>query len=227
MARSNLLKDFVNGSTSIENILLRLKVILTDLEDERILEWVNGELEGYKGDVPNYRILKGIPIGKYVVNCSVQYSNARVPLKGRLSDEDIEKIMTLHVKDSINAISNLLNSDQRNNIKRSVPTEICHSISDLELQIASMFISFSSTQFDGIISAVKSKILEVIMLLEKNFDNIDELDISRQIEEKPMVTEKVIYNIQSIIFGDTTEIDVGNNNKIKGSKIGRFLGLDK
>lgn len=45
MARSQLLKDIVNGKENMESILLRLKVILSDLDSQPIIEWVNGELE--------------------------------------------------------------------------------------------------------------------------------------------------------------------------------------
>jgi hypothetical protein len=65
MSRSQLLKDVVNGNVSIETILLRLKVILSDLNNETIENWVNGELKGFNGakDVPSYRILKGTAFG--------------------------------------------------------------------------------------------------------------------------------------------------------------------
>lgn len=46
MARSNLLKDVISNSISLETILLRLKVILIDLEDNSILEWIDGENKG-------------------------------------------------------------------------------------------------------------------------------------------------------------------------------------
>lgn len=227
MAKSQLLKDFVKNEGNLETILLRLKVILTDLQDETILKWVDGELSGYKDDVPEYRILTGIPIGTFVVNGRVQYTEANVPLSGRMSKEDIETITTMEMTDSINAISNLINSKQKDNIARRIPTEICHSISDYQLQIASMRIAFSSNQLDGIISSVKSKILDVIMLLEKNFENIDELDILSQVEEKPQVTQEVIYHIQQVVFGDSTEIEIGDKNKIKSSSLGKFLGRGK
>lgn len=227
MAKSQLLKDFVKNEGDLETILLRLKVILTDLQDESILAWVNGELSGYKEDVPEYRILVGMPLGTFIVNRRVQYKEANVPLIGRMSNEEIEDIKTLKMTDSINVIINLLKSEQKNNIGRRVPTELCHSISDYQLQIISMRIAFSSNQLDGIVSSVKSKILDIIMLLEKNFENIDELDILSQIEENPRSAQEVIYNIQQVVFGDTTEIEIGDKNKIRESSIGKFFRRGK
>ncbi|MEC1180497.1 hypothetical protein P9B03_18695 [Metasolibacillus meyeri] len=227
MAKSQLLKDFVKNEVSLETILLRLKVILADLQDEVILKWVNGELSGFKEDVPEYRILEGIPKGNFVVNGCAQYTNSNVPLRGRMSKEDIDAITTLEMADSINVIINMLQSEQRNNISRPIPTELCHSISDYELQITGMRIAFSPNQLDGIVSSVKSKILDIILLLEKNFENIDELDILSQIEENPQSAQDVIYNIQQVVFGHTTEIKIGDKNKIKNSGVGSFFRRGK
>lgn len=229
MARSKLLTDLVNGSSSLETILLRLKVILTDLEDEKILDWIKGELEGYKETpVPSYRTLRGIPTGTFIVNYQNQYTNARVPLGSTfLTEELIETIITLEYTDSINTIQNLLNSENRNDLKKSIETELCHNISTQQLQILGMTIDYSSNQIDGIVSVVKSKLVDIIMELEKTFDNIDALDISSQIEENPKVTDQIIYNIQSIVFGDSTEVEIGDGNKIKGSKFGKMFGFGK
>jgi len=54
------LKEIVNGSVSLETILMRLKVILSDLENDTIMSWVRGELEGYSDrPLPSYRIFDG------------------------------------------------------------------------------------------------------------------------------------------------------------------------
>lgn len=70
MARSNLLKDTVSGQVDLENILLRLKVILSDLEDKDILGWIEGELRGYSEEdiAPDYRIITGRAMGTYIVS---------------------------------------------------------------------------------------------------------------------------------------------------------------
>lgn len=223
MARSQLLKDIVSGRERIENILLRLKVILSDLDNDIIMAWVDGELRGYKDDqdIPAYRILRGIPMGTYIVNYSTQYTNSQVPLEALLEKEKIINICTLHFDDSINSIENMINGENHNNIAKPIPTAFCHGISTGNLQIASMNVKFSSNQLDGIVSNVKSKLVEVIMELEKQFDNIEELDIAEQIEDDINKKEAVIYNIEKIIYEGS--IEVGDKNKIKDSRIGNWL----
>lgn len=227
MARSQLLKDVVGGKESIESILLRLKVILSDLDNDSIMNWVEGELKGYKDeyDVPPYRVLKGAPRGTYIINHVAQYSNANVPLRHILSEDLIDKMVTLDVTDSIGALQNILNSENRNHYQKLIPTEFCHTISTMELQITGMTIYYGANQLDAIVSNVKAKLVDVIMELEKQFENLDDLDISDQVEVNREKKEEVVGNIQQIIFDHS--INVGDKNKIGRSMLGHLFGGGK
>jgi len=227
MGRSQLLKDAVSGKENIESILLRLKVILSELlselDNENIINWVNGELQGYKDkeNIPSYRILQGNITGTYFVNTTVKYTDAPVPLEILISKESIAEIRTEKITDGITAIQNILQGENKGNLAFVVPTAYCHAISKDDLQIAGMRVNISSNQLDGIISCVKSKLVEVIMELEKEFKNLDELDIRNQIEKIESVNQ-VIYNIENIIYDES--IKVGDKNKINKSMFGHFWG---
>ncbi|WP_144697732.1 hypothetical protein [Fictibacillus phosphorivorans] len=226
MARSQLLKDIVSGKESIENILLRLKVILSDLDSEPITMWVNGELEGYKGQkeiLPQYRILKGTPTGTFLVNYNFKYTEAPVPVRSLITDDKhYENLITVNITDSISAIQNILNNENRENYAKIIDTDFCHAISTEELQIASMKIRFGSNQLDSVVSKVKSKLIDIVMELEKQFHNLDELDIEKQVEEDKFRRDNVVYNIQNIIYDGS--LKVGDNNKINKSNLGHLLG---
>ncbi|WP_244913531.1 hypothetical protein [Heyndrickxia sporothermodurans] len=223
VARSQLLKDAVSGKVSIENILLRLKVILSDLGNENIMNWVNGELEGYKDkeNIPSYRIFKGNIFGTYVINFRFQYTNSPVPLETLLPIEQVDEIRTIRVFDGIATIQNILQGENMESYGTVIPTAYCHAISTGELQIAGMRVKIASNQLDGIVSRVKSKLVEVIMELEGEFENLDELDIRTQIKMGESA-EQVIYNIESIIYDGS--IKVGDKNKINKSRIGHLWG---
>ncbi|NEU31936.1 hypothetical protein GN156_14275 [bacterium LRH843] len=223
MARSQLLKDAVSGKEGIENILLRLKVILSDLDNESIMNWVNGELEGYKDkdNIPPYRIFKGSITGTYLINFTTKYTNQPVPLEFLIPKEKIEELRAIKMTDSIAAIQNMLQGENKENYGAVIPTAYCHSISTDELQIAGMRLNLASNQLEGIVSRVKSKLVEVIMELEKEFQNLDELDIRTQIEEKKSA-KQVIYNIENIIYDES--IKVGDKNKMNKSIVGHLFG---
>ncbi|MDF9845395.1 MULTISPECIES: hypothetical protein [unclassified Paenibacillus] len=224
MSRSQLLKDLVGGKTSIESILMRLKIIMNDLNNDVIINWINGEFEGYneKSEIPSYRVLKGVPTGTFMVNQSFTYKNSPVPLESLITKDQIDKISTVHIRDGIASIESILSGENRENFAKQVPTAFCHSISNIDLQIAGMIVKISSNQIEGIVSQVKSKLADIIMELEKTFDNLDELDIRPQLNDDVEKKEQVIYNIEKIIYGDS--IEVGDKNKINKSRFGNFFG---
>lgn len=221
MARSQLLKDAISGEVEIENILLRLKVILFDLNSKHIMDWINGELEGYKDleNLPPYRILKGNIIGNYFVNYITKYKDSPVPLEFLIPKEEIEKLRTIKLTDGIATIQNILKGENRERYGVVIPTAFCHAISKDNLQIASMRVNIASNQLEGIILHVKSKLVEIIMELEKEFNNLDELDIRSQIDENESA-KQIIYNIENIIYDES--IKVGDKNKISTSKVGHL-----
>ncbi|PFQ75691.1 hypothetical protein COK15_15140 [Bacillus cereus] len=227
MARSQLLKDLVSGQVSIENILLRLKVILSDLDNDLIMSWIQGELHGYESgeELPAYRILKGSPVGTYLINGHAKYSNAQVPIEAVLGKEMIEQLITVNVKDSIKTLEEILNSESKEKYGKVVPTTICHGISNDDLQIIGMTIKCASNLISGIVSKVKSKLVDIIMELEKQYDNLDEMDIKSQVDEDNSKKEQVILNIEQIIFDES--IKLGDKNKLSRSGIGHWFGWGK
>ena len=63
---------------------------------------------------------------------------------------------------------------------------------------------------------VKTKILETLLFLEKEFGNLDglDIDISTKTEEE---LKSIIQHIQVNLYDNS--IAIGNNNKIKNSNI--------
>ncbi|MGE7931320.1 hypothetical protein [Viridibacillus arvi] len=229
MARSNLLKDVVSSNISLENILLRLKIILSDLEDTGILKWIEGEISGYKesDNVPSYRIIEGRAVGTFFVNQSVKYNNVLVPLNfTKLTEEYIQEMITLNVRDGISTIEKNLNSESRDKLGRPIPTELCHSISTPQLQIVSMDVMYAANDFESITTYVKSKVIDIILTLEKNIsiEAIDTLDISESIDKSPTIKREIVSVIHNLVYNDkSTSVKMGDNNTVSRSKLGSFF----
>lgn len=117
------------------------------------------------------------------MNYKFKYTNAAVPIHSLLNLDEINKLVTLNITDSIAVIQTILNGENRDDYGRVISTSYCHAISVETLQIASMKIMLSANHLDGIVSFVKSKLVEVIMELERQFTNLDDLDIKAQIEK--------------------------------------------
>lgn len=215
MPRSQLLKDLISGRESLENILMRLKVIIADLDDESIMNWVNGEIQGYEGNPPKYRVLRGELFGTYILNGYAQVTG-NVPLPNRLLEETKELLRTVNIKDSIGTIKGIVEGE--NEFANVIPANLCHSLSTHSVQIINMRCQVPKNFLERIVTHVKGKLLDVILELEKQFTNLDELDISSQIEANAEKRQETITTINNIVYDNS--ITIGDGNKIGESEIG-------
>lgn len=89
MAKSNIIKNFINSNMDINTALQNLMAILYCLEDENLINWANKELSGYDSinELPEYRKLKGRVMASYIVG-NMKYSNA--PFIISHLDDDIQ-----------------------------------------------------------------------------------------------------------------------------------------
>ena len=223
--RSQLLRDLIAPNPDIESIFFRLKVILNDLPDidgtVQIRKWIDNELSGYPNStlLPEYRIMKGTPQGTYITNYTHQFSNATVPI--RLSNmplKDIEHWEIINITNPIKDIQNMIKQDKP--VGRSIPTELLHLYSTDEFQMLGVTMQLAPSQLFTIETTVKRKLTEIILELEKEFVDIDELDISEEISMNPQKTEQVIQNLFTTITDQS--INIGDNNEIKKSRLGFF-----
>lgn len=228
-SRSQLLKDLVASDPDIESILSRLSIILSDLPDTdktiQINEWINNELSGYPDihSLPAYRIIKGRPMGMYVVNGVHQYKNALVPIRfSQMPTDEIDELELIKLPNSIKEIQNMIK--QNNSIGIPIPTELLHVYSTYELQMLQVTMQLSSSQLVTIETTVKSKLRKIVLELDKEFTNIDELDISEEISADSQKTKEVTQAIYTTITDNS--INIGDKNKIKKSNLGFFKRKD-
>lgn len=222
MARSQLLIDAVSGKETLETMFLRLKIVLSDLESENIMNWVNGELEGYKDNeiLPSYRIMKGVITGNYLVNFHFPRNNQPVPLRLLIDEDKVEKLHMMYIRDGIGTLQSFVQSEKEQHYGITFPAEFCSAISIDEIQIAAMRVTAPSNHLTGIISQVKTKLVDVIMELEKEFRNLDDLDIRTQVKENDSIVQ-IITHIEKIIYDNS--IEIGDNNKFTKSSIGNLF----
>ncbi|MGR3741439.1 AbiTii domain-containing protein [Companilactobacillus sp. DQM5] len=220
--RSDLLIDVLSKNPDIENVMLRLKVIISDIPNsENIQNWLNNELTGYPNgeELPKYRHLHGYIYGNFVVNYNTQYTHSLVPLKITTLEKDIiESLEDLKISDSISVIVSTMANNEK--IGVPVPTELLYSISSEKLQLSSAVSEVDASRLNEIISEIKNKLIEIIQKLENQFsvESINKLDVKDEIKENVKEIKKLNINIEKIIFGDS--IKIGDNNTIKKSKLG-------
>ncbi len=83
--------------------------------------------------------------------------------------------------------------------------------------ITSATVNFNMPDVYNIFPKVENKLLDILRYLEKQFGNLDDLDIDLDSKSKDEVNE-IKSHIYVIIYNDQS-ISIGDNNKIKNSTI--------
>ncbi len=106
-----LQRELINPQIRIYDLLLKASLIAEKLELKEIKDWINLEMEGYKGkEVPEYRILKGKPEYRHYLRG--YWETLNVVAK---DEENYKKIMhaisTAYITNSISEVEEWLKDD--------------------------------------------------------------------------------------------------------------------
>lgn len=220
MAKSQIIKDFTSSSIGIDIALKKLMVLLHDIGDRSLIDWVKNEISGYKDEdinLPSYRKLSGVFSADYLVGNSYRYTsytNSSLPLS-HLDNEFYENLLAVHLTQSISTLEIL--AENKESLEKSVPPEFFHIIqegSNAKITNARVLINF--TVIKDLLSKVNAKIVEILLMLENEFGSLDDLDIDISLK-KPEELNTIIQNIQVVLYDNS--IHIGDNNKIKNSKL--------
>ena len=222
MAKSNIIKELVNEEISLTVALKRLIVLANDIGYTELRQWAEKETNGYgpKDEVPEYR---------YITSTSITYNGV---VGGRLS--------VTHASLDLS----LLNSKTRNEIIRSRVNESISSIeknaklNEGELAIDRSYLAgevfansggysgvqctkitqnFTPSQFEKIAQAVSSKILDILLKLDKEFGNLDNLDIGSDKISKKKFNE--IKQFILVVINEDKSVNMNGKTKITNSQI--------
>lgn len=227
MAKSKIIKDLANSSVDTMTALKRAKVLLSEIDNEDVNNWVNYEIAGYPDDValPDYRITKGNLFGSYFkgsMASHMTWTNVSIPL-GKMPDELQNSLLQISFRQSVEALKKLAESTtlKDGQLGKVIPADLFPSIAsfnnDPYMIITSARVIVGEQCISDIFAAVENRLLDVLILLEKEFGNLDELDLdvtTKTPDELKSIAERIIL----IVYNDQS-VTIGNNNKIKDSTI--------
>ena len=213
MKKSKLIINLVQNDKPLSQILYSLKLLLFDIADNKILEWINKEINGYSDndEIPEYRCIRGC------IECDIlhgyQYYQ-RVNLPVIYSDPKIQEIITLNCKESVAAIETMMKKEEGQffSVIPSHAYQYLQKYVDGYVQNAKLILS--SHDFLNIYAAIKNTVLDILLILEQKFGNLDSYDL----DFKDLKKEEIVPIILKIIYQDNS-ITIGSNNKISKSKI--------
>jgi len=206
-------ESVVQDGTDLGSVLLKLRLLATRLGSDLLEEWVKHESEGYPEDaaVPPYRVVGVSYKGTFIGPFSSQISNAPIPpyLIEKLAGE---KWVKVDVRESIAAVDSMVQSTagggafgiDASNLILLLQGKIYKGYS-----CASVDASISPTAFGEILQAVRSRVLELTLELERTIPAAAHVNFgaSQNTQES---SEKVQQISQQIIYGNVTNAVSGS-----------------
>lgn len=215
MAKSKVIKELASNEISLEVALNRLLIIASDIENEELAQWVENELNGYPAgaELPAYRIVDNTYFVYSGINGRFQVKNAPLPLYEILGVDKGQ--YSFRIFDGVNSLTTQMTGEYKYGRDLTALAGIilaktgisCTSITQLVPQNA----------IENVISAIKSKLLKVLIKLDKEYGCLDELDIDIT-EKDPEEVRKINAMIINYIFEDKS-IRIGDKNRIDGTEI--------
>lgn len=201
MPRSKIIKDIVENNKSISVALQQLLVITNELNNKELNTWIKSELNGYsrKDNLPHYRTNLPNTILYSGINGSFHVTNQPLPLKF-FGDYKKEIIDLNSINNSIGEIENYKNSNMCLDLTSFASVIYKNS----GISCVNISMKFGNNASERILSNVKTKIIESLLLLEDEFGILDEFCFEED-EISPNKIDKVNEEINSIIFSDGTE----------------------
>lgn len=227
MAKSKIIKELANGEVDTITALKRAKVLVSDLNNTEVLKWLDYEISGYPEDtaVPSYRKTHGSLMGSYFkgsMASHMTWTNVSLPL-GKMPDETKEILLSVVFQEGVESLKNLAKNSQvaGTEISKSIPADFFPAIAtynnDPYMMITSARVVVGEHIISNIFSVIENKLLDMFMILEKEFGCLDELDIDTTTKSEGEI-EAINNRILVLVFNDNS-VTIGNGNKIKDTTI--------
>ena len=201
----DLQADAINADIDIlvllrKAFLIAKKLKLTDFE-----EWVDCELNGYKGNLecPHYREISGETKGWNPYN-------GWIPLLVA-NNEWYNTLNYKLVNESIASLVSLLKTDGALHIP--FPGSVCATINEMTGITTKYALFVSKNNIESIIETVRTKILDWAIVLEENGITGDGLTFSNKEKELAISVPKIIHYINNFYKNaDNIQIQQGTEN---------------
>lgn len=227
MAKSKIIKDLANSSVNTITALKRAKVLVSALNNAEISKWLDYEISGYPEDatIPSYRKVQGSLIGSYFKGSMARHmtwTNVSLPL-GNMPDEIKEMLLRVEFQEGVESLKTLAAKSQASGteIYKTIPADcfstIAHFNNDPYMMITSARVVVGEYIISNIFSVIENKLLDMLMILEKEFGCLDELDIDTMAKSKEEI-EAINNRILVLVFNDNS-VTIGDGNKFKDTII--------
>lgn len=153
--------DALDPKVGVSTLLRKVKLAAAKLQLPAVEEWVESELNGYKGEIPEYRLLKGEPR-------AFNPYRGWIPIGG--DPKTVRMISTARTNQSIAEIEDLVASTEDGGyLHQALPPEVVNAL-NRSMQFGGfgqMSVMIGRAEMAGILDVVRTKVLDWAIELEK------------------------------------------------------------
>lgn len=218
MAKSKIIKALANNEISMEIALNRLLIIASDLNNNDLADWAAAELHGYSKDMelPSYRKKKSLHFTYSGINGSFQVNNSPFTYLSIIAEHD-ENAFEVPIMDSISTLQSFIENYETQSYCRDFSYLNGYVYEETGIQCTSIIQRVPMNFLQNILSEIKTRLLRVLIKLDKEYGSLDELDVDTT-DKTPEEVDEINRVVNNYIFIDNS-INMGDKNKIKGSGI--------
>lgn len=219
-----IIEDLVNPSIKLCDTLLKVQVLAFKIENTRLKSWVNLELNGYVGkEMPDYRKIKTTVEGNLIQNAGFQgvWTRKNVSLPVEYLDSEYWEVLTsVKIDSKVSELEKML-ADNGSSYQVNIPHALAQELSKITKpwHVDSAWQKISNNSIEGILSTIKSTLLNFLLELNKEFGDNDNLSIMKKKEEVESIFNKTFGTIKSdnvnISIGDKTAQVVNYGDKAR------------
>ncbi|MBE7436140.1 MAG: hypothetical protein HS100_19650 [Anaerolineales bacterium] len=187
--------DLISEKTPLSTILRKALILASQLKSEKLKEWINGELNGYKSpdNLPDYRVIQTSCVGLWT-NGYWRVNNHQVPT-WQIDDKKLKEYITVYrVYNGLKTVEEYsLNPDLNFFIPPEITAMVNDIVGDQGYVYAQIRYTIRSQHFQQILDTVKNRLLEFVLTLDEKWDFQVEMPSNSQLGDLLSV---VIYNVQ-------------------------------
>lgn len=206
-----IIEDLVNPNIKLSDTLLKVQVLAFKIENTVLKEWTEGEINGYVGkDKPDYRRIPSAAMGNLIQDVGVRgfwtKNNTLLPVE-YLDPKIRDSLISIKMDSSVAELERMIES--KGSYQVNLPYVICQEFSKIiePGNVDSAWLKISLNSIEGIISTIKSTLLNFLLELNKEFGDNDNLSVMKKKKEINEIFDKTIGNIS----GQHINISFGNN----------------
>lgn len=190
----------IDGSTDLETLLRKCRVLAARLKNDEFKQWVQWELDGYPANsvIPDYRKFHGHCFGHFAGAFQSGMRNAPIPEMN--IPEDIREALThISFRDGVSSIRDLIEScDDDTGLRMQWPADAAvlfgREIYE-RMNLMQGWLSISKSAIVGILSTVRNRILNFALEIEESNPDAGEAAPGTLPLPKEVVSQIVNYHI--------------------------------